>query len=211
MKPMEKDLLNQPPEKVLLMYRAVNDMINEGADITTMKVADITARAGIGKGTAYEYFSTKDEIITKALLHEMMSYLETIAEIANRDTSFKEKVFELLDFGIHHFYEGRTFIQILKIVLGASDISETMKQEFHIIKEENICRQFEQIQDTIMQAGIKEKLLKESNTKLHRLVFNSQMITFSMMLHENPLHETSEITLNEMKEFIYESVIKLLG
>lgn len=211
MKPTKNDLLNQPPEKVLLMYRAVNDMINEGADITTMKVADITARAGIGKGTAYEYFSTKDEIITKALLHEMMSYLETITEIANRDTSFQEKVFELLDFGIHHFNEGRTFIQILKIVLGASDISDTMKQEFQVIKEENICRQFEQIQDAVMQAGIKENLLKERNKKLHRMVFNSQMITFTMMLHENAMHETSEFSLEEMKEFVYQSVIKLLN
>lgn len=47
---MEKQrLLENPPEKVLLMYRAVVDMINEGCDVNTMKVSDITTRAGIGK------------------------------------------------------------------------------------------------------------------------------------------------------------------
>lgn len=40
---MEKQrLLENPPEKVLLMYRAVVDMINEGCDVNTMKVSDIT-------------------------------------------------------------------------------------------------------------------------------------------------------------------------
>ena len=47
------------PEKVLLIYQAVPQMLKEGADINTLKVSEITERAGIGKGTAYEYFSSK--------------------------------------------------------------------------------------------------------------------------------------------------------
>lgn len=56
----DRDLMQDPPRKVVLMYQAVVDMVNEGVDVNNMKVADITARAGIGKGTAYEYFSTKE-------------------------------------------------------------------------------------------------------------------------------------------------------
>ena len=41
------------PQKVEMMFQAVIDMLNEGIDINTMKVQDITNRAGIGKGTAY--------------------------------------------------------------------------------------------------------------------------------------------------------------
>lgn len=211
MKPSEKDLLYEPSKKVLLMYRAVNDMINEGCDINNMKVADITARAGIGKGTAYEYFSTKDEIIIKALLYEMMSYQKIMEEIAHKQSSFKEKVYDLLDFGYSHFNEGRLFIQILKIMLGASDISDAMKLELQQFKDENICAPFEKIQDAIMQAGIQEKLLKDTNIKLQRMVFNSQMILYTMMLHEHSIHKESAISLDEMKEFIYQSVVKMLG
>ena len=50
----EQKLICNPPKKVLAMYGAVIDLINEGCDINTLKVADITTRAGIGKGTAYE-------------------------------------------------------------------------------------------------------------------------------------------------------------
>ena len=42
------------------------ELVNEGQDLTKLKVGDITAKAGIGKGTAYEYFSSKEEIVEKA-------------------------------------------------------------------------------------------------------------------------------------------------
>lgn len=44
------------PEKVRLLYEAVLAMVTDGWDINRMKVSDITAQAGIGKGTAYEFF-----------------------------------------------------------------------------------------------------------------------------------------------------------
>lgn len=66
---MNEKLLLNPPEKVLAMYRAVVDLINEGSDIKALKVSDITGRAGIGKGTAYEYFSSKEEIISSSVLY----------------------------------------------------------------------------------------------------------------------------------------------
>lgn len=65
----EQKLIHDPSQKVLAMYQAVIEFINEGCDINTLKVADITGRAGIGKGTAYEYFSSKEEIISSAILY----------------------------------------------------------------------------------------------------------------------------------------------
>ena len=64
----EQKLIHNPPQKVLALYQAVIEFINEGCDINTLKVADITGRAGIGKGTAYEYFSSKEEIISSEIL-----------------------------------------------------------------------------------------------------------------------------------------------
>ena len=58
----------EPPEKARRMFQAVIELIQDNADLSTIKVSDITTRAGIGKGTAYEYFSSKEEILTLALL-----------------------------------------------------------------------------------------------------------------------------------------------
>ena len=61
----EQKLIHDPSQKVLAMYQAVIEFINEGCDINTLKVADITGRAGIGKGTAYEYLQITERFNRK--------------------------------------------------------------------------------------------------------------------------------------------------
>ena len=82
----------EPPEKVRLMFQAVTELLSEKTDINAMKVADITKRAGIGKGTAYEYFSSKEEIITMALLYDYKVRLQQLEEGLSKKKCFREKM-----------------------------------------------------------------------------------------------------------------------
>ena len=68
-------------DKEMLMYKAVIEMIQADYDINSIKVSDITSRAGIGKGTAYEYFSSKEEIIVKALLYDTYRHIKNVENI----------------------------------------------------------------------------------------------------------------------------------
>ena len=95
---MNEKLLLNPPEKVLAMYRAVVDLINEGNDIRVLKVSYITGRAGIGKGTAYEYFSSKEEIISSSVLYYAQTCVEKLKAITESDHGFCEKINEVMDF-----------------------------------------------------------------------------------------------------------------
>ena len=61
------------------MYEAVIQLLEEGMDMEDIRVSTITERAGIGKGTAYEYFDTKDEIVACAVVSQirwMFGWLE---------------------------------------------------------------------------------------------------------------------------------------
>ena len=85
------------PEKVLKLYQAVKRLVVRGVDIADMKVSAITEEAGIGKGTAYDYFDSKEEIIVYAMLffvEEAMSRMEQ--EIWQQD-GFKERMAYALD------------------------------------------------------------------------------------------------------------------
>ena len=42
-------------EKVIAIYRAIGDLVTEGADISSMRVSDIAAKAGIGKAGASSF------------------------------------------------------------------------------------------------------------------------------------------------------------
>ena len=51
------------------IYQAALGLIAQGASPAAMKVQDIAQAAGIGKGTVYEYFSSKEEILRGMALY----------------------------------------------------------------------------------------------------------------------------------------------
>lgn len=85
------------PPKVLQMYRAVMELIEEGEDIAGLKVSTITDKAGIGKSTAYEYFETKDEIVVSAIVYYIQFFFGKLHEELLRKETFCERLAYLLD------------------------------------------------------------------------------------------------------------------
>lgn len=66
------------------VYQAVLRLIGSGADITSLRVQEIAAEAGIGKGTVYEYFSSKEEILRGVTAYCMDSELARVDELFAR-------------------------------------------------------------------------------------------------------------------------------
>lgn len=89
--------VRQVPPKVRQMYMAVLQMLEEGADAAGISVSSITERAGIGKGTAYEYFDMKDEIIACAIVYEMQCFFGWLKNSLEERDSFRERLDFLLD------------------------------------------------------------------------------------------------------------------
>lgn len=87
---------NVPP-KVLLIYKAIEQLIAEGQDLNVLKVSTITDLAGIGKGTAYDYFETKDEMIACALLYQIKNISGLLSEALMKQESFSAQINFLLD------------------------------------------------------------------------------------------------------------------
>ena len=83
--------------KVLALYRGVLELLDEGADVNSIKVSDITAKAGIGKGTAYDYFKSREEIIACALLYDVEQKIEEEKEELDRHQGFSKKVIYAFD------------------------------------------------------------------------------------------------------------------
>lgn len=56
------------------------------------RMDDIALRAGVGKGTLYEYFKNKQEIFDETCIEYVESILEKTVEISSMDISFKDKI-----------------------------------------------------------------------------------------------------------------------
>jgi AcrR family transcriptional regulator len=64
--------------------------------IKDLTVSQIAKTAGIGKGTIYEYFSNKEDIVLEIIASFIVEHKKRLIEISHQDISTKEK--------IYHFY-----------------------------------------------------------------------------------------------------------
>ncbi len=79
-------------EKELAVYEAVCRLWHQGADLRGLTVQAIAAEAGIGKGTVYEYFTSREEILGKAFLYEIQRFLDRAQEALAGASAFGEKL-----------------------------------------------------------------------------------------------------------------------
>lgn len=82
------------PSKVLATYEAVQELIAQGRDVNDISVAAITECAGIGKGTIYDYFDSKEEIIACSFLY----YISNMAKRLVQNLSVHETLREQMNF-----------------------------------------------------------------------------------------------------------------
>lgn len=122
----------QIPAKVRQLYQGVMELILEGVDIGTLKVSDITQKAGIGKGTAYDYFDTREEIIVSAILHVMICIQEEVEEELARRRSFFDQMEYLLEVLEKKMAERECFLHFIHLLTDTSicglKLQERMKE-----------------------------------------------------------------------------------
>ena len=91
-----------PSEKELAIYQGVLRLLQEGADIHALKASDIAEAAGLGKGTLYNYFSSKEEILLSTIRYTMEEHFRQLTEAINRQQGFEKKLRSALEYEVHH-------------------------------------------------------------------------------------------------------------
>lgn len=129
----------QLPEKVLLLYEAVLRLMKDGADVQGMKVADITDAAGIGKGTAYDYFDSKEEIIVYALLFFAEEFMEKLARGIEARPTFKARVEYALNPVDIHKEEGVCILRVVNLLFEPSQTGQLLRERVHERKKRGNC------------------------------------------------------------------------
>jgi len=61
------------------------------------KMEEIAVSAGVGKGTLYEYFKSKQDIFDEVGIEKVSLMRQGIEDINNKDISFKEKLVEMFE------------------------------------------------------------------------------------------------------------------
>mgnify|MGYP001062360583 FL=1 len=124
-----REELEKVPPKVRQMYRAVVELIGEGEEIAELRVSTITGRAGIGKGTAYEYFGSKEEIVACAITYAIESSFRRLETELLEKEDFCGQLEYLLDEIERKDDRKVCFLRFLHLLTDTSDFSDLIRQK----------------------------------------------------------------------------------
>ncbi|MCM1127773.1 MAG: TetR/AcrR family transcriptional regulator [Lachnospiraceae bacterium] len=122
---MEKQELSP---KVLAVYRATAELFMEGADLGTLTVAEITARAGIGKGTVYDYFANKEEMLAGALCYEVERVCRELYRRLQSKNNLYEKMEQILFDMERNMHEVGCAFKMLHLLMDNSQVSKQLRE-----------------------------------------------------------------------------------
>ncbi|WP_295417658.1 TetR/AcrR family transcriptional regulator [Sulfurovum sp.] len=118
--------------------------------IDNLTIAQIAKTAGVGKGTVYEYFENKEDIVFEIITTFITEHEKRLEEISRADIPTKEKLF-------HFFYllfeneTAKKHLNIYKEFLAISLMHETRA----MLEFSEGCRvKFMMLLDRILKAGI---------------------------------------------------------
>ena len=204
--------ITNPPPKVQLMYGAVAEFIHEKRNIGTLKVEDITKRAGIGKGTAYEYFSSKEELISYALLFEYSKRFATLVEGVAAREGFQAKFECILEWIYDNSAYHMMFTKIIRLI--SYNVQEGEAEiKLHVSEEllEGLRDSMRTLICDYMKLGLEEGVIKQEDERKRLIAFLTAIVEYNLSLGVSKEKCPFALEDDKMREFVYESMVKALN
>ena len=196
------------PPKVVAMNEAVASLWAEGRELGDLTVSEITSRAGIGKGTAYEYFSSKEEIIATALEYDLKLQLERLIAIEEQSKGFRDILEKLMDWLKDNFQNNSIFTVFFRHDAAVKKILNELPEGKCECDPKKGAELIGVMITQALAIGEAEGVIKKQNPYFGIVALISQLMSFSMYLANQ---NYTEVTIDEAKEFAVESIIKMLN
>lgn len=196
-------------DKIIAIYHAVEDFIAEGADLSSMRVSDIAAKAGIGKGTTYEYFTSKEELVVKAMIYLVDSMTKRILNNMEKKDSFRDKFMLLLE-EMEEKVKQRACILKYFHMLSDLNLCEPMQELLQAENEEAKRANPMRIIRYLLEEGKKEGIIGErySQSYMETILF-SKVIAF--VVYIDNVFGNKDCSNENIKECMYDGLCRELG
>lgn len=141
---------------------ACTDLLLEKG-IKKLTVAEVAKTAGVAKGSIYDYFENKEDIVFEIIRSHIEEYQKEFESKINPDATTREKVFLIFDFLLNDNEEFKkhqnTYKEYMSIDLGSEN--ENMKS-FNL----ECSSFFRSILTLLIEDGISKGELKQESIKL---------------------------------------------
>lgn len=206
-------MIKEYAQKELLIFEGFKNIIIDNSNIENITVSDIARSAGIGKGTIYEYFKSKDEIIAKAIIYNFKIEIKNTIKTIKNTTSFKQQC----DMLFHHSLDTAKFVfpslRILYNNVIPKELNNIILQDYEEILY--LKSQFYDLIDYIINTGIEENIInKDLDKDYQRYVLISSSMGIINRISTNIFQQidlNKDKTIDIQKKFAYTIILKSLA
>lgn len=131
--------------------------------IKKLSITDIVKKAGISRGSIYDYFETKEDIVFEIIMNDLRDFQKTLVKKFNKNTSTKEKVLYFFDFVLS---ETEKSVQERNVYKEYLSVSFTSKNEKMAVFNKECSFLLKNILSSMIQEGINKNELKDNSIKL---------------------------------------------
>lgn len=196
--------------KVTATYQAVIELLMEGVDVSSLTVSEITGRAGIGKGTVYDYFSSKEEMIAGALFYEIENSCGALYELLKKEETLYDKMNLILIKMEERVATIGCFVRVLHLMLDHSAVGCELRKKIQNKRPDQLL-----LTDLIKMVVLEEArdAGKLSRPDIIYLVMTivSRMICFAMYQLDREYSNgvnTAGIKISSMREMVCRDVCR---
>ncbi|OZV10431.1 hypothetical protein CIW83_20365 [Tissierella sp. P1] len=154
-------------EKEIAIFEGLINLIKEGANPYSIKVSDIAIASNVGKGTIYDYFDSKEEAISRAIIYNIIHEAKNAFERINSKDNFKDKFYEILKILVDNMESNFCTLNMLLSVGGIQEFYEYIRDEnydlsrFIVIINDEINR--------LLELGFKEGIINTTESKYYQI------------------------------------------
>lgn len=196
-------------DKRTLIYEAALSLVYENSDLSSIKVADIAARANIGKGTVYEYFESKEQVIGEALIYMMKISIDALEALLNQEFDFKGTYLRMLN-NLNSMLSHKRRVYSL-ITMNTEDLAvHTAIQRVLATKLEEFRQAYFNTVERLVEKSVQEGILETMPAKFDWQTAVLTSITF-VFFHRQFEDEFDSMDDDEVLEKAYNAYVKLLS
>ncbi len=156
-------IINKEEKRKEIAIRCKNLLLDRGIKVT---VSELAKTAGIGKGTIYEYFKNKEDMVFEILNILIEEFNKELFIKLKNGKNTLDKLLIFFEFFYKDYFElQKIYKEFLAITLTSSN--EEMKN--YATKSKS---QYYSILEDILNEGIKSKELKKKAVKYKKIIYN---------------------------------------
>ena len=159
---MAARIIDKETKKREILQAALEVFSRSGFSKT--KMIDVAKTAGIGKGTIYEYFRSKEEIFTEAFRFMMQKSDTLLEEALSKTDDPVEKLRSIIQIWLVQFLEESGDFMGIMMDFWAEGIRTKNKKILDILNLKGLYEQYRQLINDILQEGVKSGAFGRINT-----------------------------------------------